>query len=291
MSDSYEDEAGFDSNPLPILLATLDSPRKLLVMLKAVHLNEKATCVVSERGLRFTVNDKGSAQTSAFVKADLFDEYECRSKCDFAINLDVLIECLSIFGATTANSQSTSLRICYPGYGNPLELKLAERNVCTTCNIHTMEGMYAEDMNFRGSEVYNKVILQAEALRPIFSEMTIGDKHGQFDVYISAQDPCLRFSTSNVAGSCEVSFPPECEVVESLESVRTQSGQYLLSSMRHCLKAMSVASKVSMRMNARGFLSLQFMIEHDVGQQSFVEYWLVPDVEAAEEYEYADDDE
>eukprot|EP01134_Creolimax_fragrantissima_P005513 CFRG5513T1 len=270
----------------PTLVASLDNPKKLLTLLKAVHLAEKSTCIVSERGLRFTVDEKGIVQASAFVKKELFEEFECAQKCDFAISLNVLIECLSIFGATTMNSESTSLMIYYQGYGNPLELKLAEHTVCTTCKIHTMEGMFAEDMNFRGSEVPNKIILQSEWLRPVFSELTIGDKNGTFDVYISAQDPCLRFSTSNVAGSCEVNFPSDCEVIENLDSERTQSSRYLLSSMRHSLKALSVSTKVSIRMNTRGFLSMQFMIEHEMGQQSFVEYMLVPDEESPEEYDY-----
>lgn len=50
--------------------------------------------------------------------------------------------------------------------------------------------------------------------------------------------------------------------------------RYKLSLIKPSVKALSVSSKVSMRTDHRGFLSLQYMIRNEDGQVCFVEYYV-----------------
>lgn len=52
------------------------------------------------------------------------------------------------------------------------------------------------------------------------------------------------------------------------------SYRYKLSLIKPSVKALAVSSKVSMRTDHRGFLSLQYMIRNEEGQVCFVEYYV-----------------
>ena len=58
---------------------------------------------------------------------------------------------------------------------------------------------------------------------------------------------------------------------------------YKTSLLKHSIKVLQTAQKVSIRTDKRGFLSLQFMISADNTQPSFVEYLCAPDEELADE--------
>lgn len=55
--------------------------------------------------------------------------------------------------------------------------------------------------------------------------------------------------------------------------------RYKMSLLKPSTKALALSCKVSVRMDSRGFLSLQYLIRNDDGQICFVEYYCCPDVE------------
>ena len=61
-------------------------------------------------------------------QAALFYEYTLtEQQCSFKIDLNILMECLGIFGATSVSGQgSPSLNMYYDGYGEPLVLTIEE---------------------------------------------------------------------------------------------------------------------------------------------------------------------
>lgn len=40
----------------------------------------------------------------------------------FKVNLNILVECLNIFGGSTVPGVTPALKLCYEGYGSPLIL-------------------------------------------------------------------------------------------------------------------------------------------------------------------------
>ncbi|CAH3199353.1 unnamed protein product [Porites evermanni] len=76
-------------------------------------------------------------------------------------------------------------------------------------------------------------------------------------------------------------------MVESFECQQTQTNRHVnnLYLLKPSTKALQLSSKISIRMDNRGFLSLQYMIVNEDGQVCFVEYLCAPDEEVDEEEE------
>ena len=60
---------------------------------------------------------------------------------------------------------------------------------------------------------------------------------------------------------------------------QAQSNRYKTSLMKPATRALSASSKVSVRTDPRGFLSMQYMVLNEDGQVCFVEYLCTPDEE------------
>ncbi len=61
-------------------------------------------------------------------------------------------------------------------------------------------------------------------------------------------------------------------MMEVFDCQKTQSNRYKLLLLKPCTKALSHSTKISLRMDHRGFLSLQCMILTEDKQVCFVEY-------------------
>ncbi|XP_074635306.1 cell cycle checkpoint protein RAD1-like isoform X1 [Acropora palmata] len=265
-----------------ILVAKLDNARNLHSILKAVHFKESATCFVSSNGLKFTVEDAKCVQANAFVQSGIFQEYTFKEEsATFRISLNVLLECLNIFGSSKDTATFTALKMCYAGYGYPLILMLEEGGVLTDCSIQTQEPDETLDFDFSSAEVLNKIIMKSECLKEAFNELDMTSEVLQ--ILMSPDNPYLRLSTFGHAGSTHSDFPKESDMVESFECQQTQTNRYKISLLKPSTKALQLSSKISIRMDNRGFLSLQYMIINEDGQVCFVEYLCAPDEEVDED--------
>ncbi|OXB66706.1 hypothetical protein ASZ78_013097 [Callipepla squamata] len=228
-----------------VLTASLDNARNLSSLLRAVHFQDHATCFATANGLRVTVEDAKCIQANAFIQAEIFQEFHVQEESVmFRINLAVLLDCLTIFGASSSPGTSTALRMCYRGYGYPLMLFLEEGGVVTVCRINTQEPEDLLDFNFCSTNVINKIILQSEGLREAFSELDMTSEVLQ--ITMSPDKPYFR---------------------------------YKISLLKPSTKALALSCKVSIRTDNRGFLSLQYMIRNEDGQICFVEYYCCPNEE------------
>uniref|UniRef100_A0A667YPN3 RAD1 homolog (S. pombe) n=1 Tax=Myripristis murdjan TaxID=586833 RepID=A0A667YPN3_9TELE len=114
------------------LVASLDNARNLSNILKAITFKDHAIFSATPNGLKVTVEDNKTLQANAFIQAEIFQEFTIREdSVGFQVNLTVLLDCLTIFGGSTVPGVTTSLRMCYMGYGYPLTLFLEEGGVVT----------------------------------------------------------------------------------------------------------------------------------------------------------------
>ena len=74
-------------------------------------------------------------------------------------------------------------------------------------------------------------------------------------------------------------MPDSSDMVESFTSSATSQARYKLGLIRHCLKPLSLSKKVSLRMDDRDFLCLQYVIVTEDGGQVFIEFYCAPDEE------------
>ncbi|XP_052526515.1 cell cycle checkpoint protein RAD1 [Tympanuchus pallidicinctus] len=264
-----------------VLTASLDNARNLSSLLRAVHFQDHATCFATANGLRVTVEDAKCIQANAFIQAEIFQEFHVQEESVvFRINLAVLLDCLTIFGASSLPGTSTALRMCYRGYGNPLMLFLEEGGVVTVCRINTQEPEDLLDFNFCSTNVINKIILQSEGLREAFSELDMTSEVLQ--ITMSPDKPYFRLSTFGNAGNAHLDYPKDSDLMEAFHCNQTQTNRYKISLLKPSTKALALSCKVSIRTDNRGFLSLQYMIRNEDGQICFVEYYCCPNEEITE---------
>ncbi|KAL0947456.1 hypothetical protein HGRIS_013563 [Hohenbuehelia grisea] len=114
----------------PVLKASVHDVRYLAGLLRGVNFVNKATVTVTDTGITITVEEARSLLATAFIFADIFDEFVYNAEkpslenssqasdsedaeqenAAFEIPLGTLIECLNIFGTAGASASSSSSR-------------------------------------------------------------------------------------------------------------------------------------------------------------------------------------
>jgi cell cycle checkpoint protein len=235
------------------------------------------TVIVSDNGLKFTVEDAKSAQATAYVEAKMFREFVFNeATAVFRINLTTLLDCLQIFGSSSSSPEQTppAMRMCYSGQGSSLSLLLEDGVVVTDCSIVTLVADEILDFDFNSANVLSKIIMKSEYLKEAFVDIDTTSETMEFK--ISHTEPQLRISTYGEAGRTHVDYPNITDVMETFECREEHTNSYRLSLLKSSIKALVQSSKVSIRTDSRGFLSLQFLIKSDDGQVSFVDYLCAP---------------
>ena len=130
-------------------------------------------------------------------------------------------------------------------------------------------------------------------LQSVFSEIDFTSEI--LEIMVSTGKPYLRFSTYGLTGSTHIDFSRDSDLIESFccelgapeedsqPGARRMRCRYRLALMKPVCKPLALATRVSLRIEARGFLSMQFMVPADDAKVSFIEFFCVPDVEENEE--------
>ncbi|CDS42360.1 cell cycle checkpoint protein rad1 [Echinococcus multilocularis] len=273
----------------PLVYAKTDNLRACINLLKAVHFRDISTIFISKNGVKVTVEDAKCVQGSAFMQSEMFQDYKITQPIiAFKINLNVLLDCLSVFGVNNNNSL-TSVILCYKDYGGTLDLLLEDSGVVAECNIKTMDALEVLDFDFTSSQLISKVIMKPECMREAFSELDVTSDVLEVAVIPpTLPQPRLRLTTYGFAGTTHYDFPCDSDPVEVFECSTSEPcvARYRLSLLRPSTnRALALSSRISLRMNDRGFLSLQYMIQAGSSDStsSFVEFFCVPDVNEPDE--------
>ena len=241
-----------------------------------------STWFISSNGIKVTVEDAKCVQSNAFVKSDLFQEFNLQTgrgdedgsdDLSFTINQKVVLECLNCLSGDGPNS-GPCVKICYSGYGHPLTILLEDRGVISDSRINTREAEECLDFNFANANVVSKIIMSSQLLKDILSELDSSSEYIQF--IISPQEPHFSIETCGPAGSINIHVPKTSEMVEHFSSASTSSARYKLAMLKHGIKPLGLSDKVSVRMDDREFLCLQYMVRTDSGP-AFLEYYCAPE--------------
>jgi len=270
-----------------ILLAKISNARIISTILGTLTVGEKleyAYVVMDAKGIRFTVEHRNkSVQANTFIGAHLFQEYNFKSNSDreeFSIPIWIFLECLKIYG----DNSSTSLQMAYRGPGTPLVLMLQEEHdVLTDCGITAVEGPLPAEFHLRNSEILSKIVMKSPSLRDAFNELDWSNEHLTWE--ISPEAPHFRLKARGTGTLCQVDYPRESEIFETFECAQPIKRDYRMKFLHPSLKALDIASKTQIRVNAVGLLSLQHMISTDDGNYAFVDFFIVPKEEGDEDSE------
>ena len=246
---------------------------------------------------------------------------------NFQISLSALLQTLQIFGAADATTSRFSkldndgynsnirpgrpnafsnqalgmagvCRLSYTGIGSPFSIILEESGVTTTCNLNTYEPESPEEIPFQRDSMQVKIIMQARWLFDAISELS-STSPSRLDITASPNAPYLSLSAVGPLGSASVEFAKGRELLETFTVADKWTQSYKFEMIKAAAEAMRLASKVSVRGDEQGVLSLQFMVEVEGGGVSFVDFRFVPylrdededDEEASHDEEYEDEDE
>ncbi|KAK4987329.1 checkpoint clamp complex protein Rad1 [Elasticomyces elasticus] len=194
-------------------------------------------------------------------------------------------------------------RLEYKMEGSPLCIKLEESGVSTNCELNTYvvddEGDNADiAIPFDTTAIALKVVMRASHLYDAVTELTTTSSAS---IRIAARPAPLgedaaglSLSASGPLGSATVDFSPtssEPQTLETFACPRAVSVSYSSNAVKAASRAMAVASKVSVRVDAQGVLNLQFLIEVGLesgaiggngdgsGGVAFVDFRVIPLVE------------
>lgn len=189
-------------------------------------------------------------------------------------------------------------RLSYAGVGSPLSIILEEAGVTTTCNLNTYEPESPEEIPFQRDAMQVKIIMQARWLFDAVSELS-STSPSRLDITAIPNSPYLSFSAVGHLGSASVDFAKGRELLETFTVAERWTQSYKFEMIKAASEAMRLASKVSVRGDEQGVLSLQFMVEVEGGGISFVDFRFVPflqeedddDEETQEDEEYEDEED
>ncbi|WPH03282.1 Hypothetical protein R9X50_00615900 [Acrodontium crateriforme] len=166
----------------------------------------------------------------------------------------------------------------YDGDGSPLRIHMAESGVTTSCDLTTYEAASTDPIPFRRDALALKTIMRSTYLLDAIvelasltpTELTINAfpqsrrQHGTSALSISASGALGSVSVSFSApsspsnGAATTADPPILETFQCHNSTRAR---FSFSALQAAQRAMGAATKVSLRIDEAGVLSLQFLVE------------------------------
>lgn len=181
-------------------------------------------------------------------------------------------------------------RLSYAGSGSPFGIILEEAGVTTTCNLNTYEPENPEEIPFQRDAMQVKIIMQARWLFDAVSELS-STSPTRLDITASPAAPYLSLAAVGHLGSASVEFGKGRELLETFSVAEKWTQSYKFEMIKAASEAMRLASKVSVRGDEQGVLSLQFMVEVEGGGISFVDFRFVPFLREENEEEEEEDNQ
>ncbi|POS75686.1 DNA repair exonuclease rad1 [Diaporthe helianthi] len=309
----------------PLFRALASSTRPIQQMLKCINFTNKVHVEVTEELIRFAADLSRVTQGVASMDRSLFTNFslnvpqaEDGSGPDypsFQISLAALLETLQIFGASDAAARQakaeadpyrSNLRnyrpdafsnqtlgmmgtcvLSYPERGGSFSVILEETGVNTTCNLKTYLPEAPDDIPFDRDNIEFKVIMQSRCLLDALTEMAHSNPT-RLVIAASKQDPYLRLScTGPLGGSC-VDFAKGRDLLETFSVQDRWVQSFKFDMIKTATEAMRLGSKVSLRGDGQGVLSMQFIVEVEGSRSNFLMFYFVPYVTSDEDEEEVD---
>ncbi|KAL7271932.1 checkpoint clamp complex protein Rad1 [Rhizina undulata] len=166
-----------------------------------------------------------------------------------------------------------SFRMSYQSEGWPLVLTINDNNTTTICRLITFTPHITDDIPL--SRVVQKIIMKASHLHDAVLEL---DASASDRLVLSSgtRYPFLTLGSKGAMGSATVEFSDDKALLETFQVEEDVRNEYNFRLFKHALRAMSIATKVSIRGDSLGVLSMQFMIEADGGMPNFIDFRFLP---------------
>jgi cell cycle checkpoint protein len=190
--------------------------------------------------------------------------------------------------SASALGSSGLCRISYENRGSPLSIQLSESDVTTNCDLTTYEAETTEDIPFDRETLALKTIMRSAHLADAISELG-STNPTSLSLIASPTAPYMSLSATGPLGSATVDFDKDQDhpLLETFQCPARFRTTYNFRHIKAVYRAMVSATKVSIRADEQGVLSLQFLIEVDPTAQAepgkegiaFVDFRIVPQID------------
>ena len=208
----------------------------------------------------------------------------------------------TLFGGGSA---LTNLIIHYEKYGEPLKMFMEEDGVVSKAEIPTQDYVEPLQFDFCQPNVIAKVLLASEYMKDVFSELDFSSEF--LEMTFNETDKMFVLTTNGVTGEIKVSvsfllspaylfiwftlffdkhpfqIPNYSETIHVFETEKNFKAKYRMNYLKNALKAMPLSEKLSIRVDKRYFICLQYLVSLPEGNM-YLEYFLAPQETADEDW-------
>lgn len=237
----------------------------------------------------------------------------------FQINLDALIETLNILTladlpvpkqsatteayaahrlnrhagmnafSSTALGMNGNCTLTYASEGSPLSINMSDAGVTTTCDLTTYSPETLEEIPFSREAIALKTIMPSSCLLDAISELSsLNPAHVTISALPdSSAGKKLSLLAVGALGSATVDFATDpafdTPTLETFQCPAKTSASFRFALIKSAQRAMATSSKVSLRLDEDGVLSMQYLVQLErYGRNegvAFVDFRVVPLVE------------
>lgn len=177
---------------------------------------------------------------------------------------------------------SGTCTLLYAEEGDPFKITIEEGGVKTTAALTTYLPEIPEDIPFDRDYLPFKIIMQSRSLLDALAEISpTAPKRLTFTA--TEGSPFLSLAGLGDFGSSTVDFARGKDLLETFNIKERWSQCFKFDFIKSSTEAMRIASKVSLRGDSQGVLSLQFMVDLEGGKRSFLDFRFVPFIQHDEE--------
>lgn len=183
---------------------------------------------------------------------------------------------------------SGTCTLLYAEEGDPFKITIEEAGVKTTAALTTYLPETPEDIPFDRNDLSFKIIMQSRSLLDSLAEIS-PTAPTKLTIVASKTSPYLTLAGAGDLGSSAVDFARGKELFETFSIQEKWSQSYKFDFIKSSTEAMRIASKVSLRGDGQGVLSLQFMVDVEGGKRSFLDFRFIPFIQHDEDEEPEDE--
>lgn len=185
---------------------------------------------------------------------------------------------------------SGTCTMTYGEAGDPFKVTIEETGVKTTAALTTYLPEIPEDIPFDRDDVSFKIIMQARSLLDSLAEIS-PTAPIKLTITATKTSPYLSLAGLGDLGSSGVDFARGKDLLETFQIEERWSQSYKFDFIKSSSEAMRIASKVSLRGDGQGVLSLQLMVDVEGGKRSFLDFRFVPFIQNDEDEDMEEEDE
>ncbi|GMR42120.1 hypothetical protein PMAYCL1PPCAC_12315, partial [Pristionchus mayeri] len=246
--------------------------KELKEVLKAVAFRDTGTLDVTDKGIRIIVDDQHTQQAIAYLPNDAFYAVLLKEEVvKLTIPMNALISTLSIL-----DHHESSVKLTYNGLGEQLRVMVEHDETVVDVNINTLTPNPDLAFVFDRDHLKARVIMRASVLKDAFKEFDPSSSGVLFIIGPSS----FSIQTKGDVGKITTTIPKHSDYIEALECDRVTHTLFRLALMKKMEKALTICSKISLRIDKNGIMICQYMMEKCADNyQIFLEFYCAPDAE------------